>query len=679
MARFPKVERTFVNFDGGMDTETPPLRLESGFCYDAQNFECDINGGYSRLEGYERYDGRTSPSDAQYYTISANITGNVSDGDTMTGNTSNATGVVVNVTSNQIVMTKVTGNWANGEDIIIANVAEAATTSTAVLGGASSAKLDAQYYNFAADNYRADINAVPGVGDVLGVWVYDANVYAFRNNNASTEANMFKATTSGWTQITFYYTAYFNAGTGTAIAENDVLTQSNNTATVYKIVVNSGDFTTNNAAGWMLISENNAFSATTITSNGGGSVNLTAGPTQITLNPGGRYEFVNENFGGSDNNTKMYGCDGANPAFEFDGTYFQQIHTGMTTDTPSHIAAHRNHLFLSFAGSVQHSSIGAPLVWDPVTGAAELAMGDTVNGFMVQPGSESGGAMMIATQTQIAMLYGTSSADWSLIPYSDRLGAYPYTIQRMAVTLFLDNIGVTMLEAAQTYGNFADAALSDRVRTFVQTERSRTVGSCLIRDKNQYRLFFSDGYVLIATITNGQLRGMMPGLFDHLPTCATDGIDSNGNPISFFGCDDGYVYQMEKGTSFDGNAIDAHVYIAYNFPSGQRIRNRFRHATFEIRGLGYSEFDFSYDIDYATTLISQEYARTKEASLTAVNWDSFVWDNFVWDGITLTPSEAEMRGTGENVSLKISTSGDYFWPIRFSGVTLHYTPRRLMR
>jgi len=56
-ASLPPIKRKFINFDGGLDTETPPLRLETGYCYEAQNFECDINGGYSRIEGYERFDG----------------------------------------------------------------------------------------------------------------------------------------------------------------------------------------------------------------------------------------------------------------------------------------------------------------------------------------------------------------------------------------------------------------------------------------------------------------------------------------------------------------------------------------------------------------------------------------------------------------------------------------------
>jgi len=265
------------------------------------------------------------------------------------------------------------------------------------------------------------------------------------------------------------------------------------------------------------------------------------------------------------------------------------------------------------------------------------------------------------------------------VTYTEELGAFERTLQRMEQIMFLDDIGVTMMRAAYTFGNFASAAISNRVRTFVQTQRSLTVGSCLIRDKNQYRIFFSGGYVLMVTITNGKLRGMMPALFSHPATAICHGELSNGDPAAFFGSSNGMVYQMEKGTSFDGGAIEAYIYVAFNFPSGQGVRNRFRHASFEVRGLGYTEFAFSYDIDYATSLIDQQGSVTKTVDLSAVNWDTFTWDAFTWDGITLTPQEASMNGTGQNVSLKISTSGDYFWPIRFSGVTLKYTPRRLMR
>ncbi|MGK7534763.1 hypothetical protein, partial [Salmonella enterica] len=73
-------------------------------------------------------------------------------------------------------------------------------------------------------------------------------------------------------------------------------------------------------------------------------------------------------------------CDGVNKAFEFDGTNYIPIRTGMATDTPLHVIVHRFYLMLSFRGSVQVSAIGAPYSWTVVLGAAEIATGDDVTG-----------------------------------------------------------------------------------------------------------------------------------------------------------------------------------------------------------------------------------------------------------------------------------------------------------
>jgi hypothetical protein len=51
---------------GGLDLTTPSLRLQPGALQECVNFEVASTGGYSRVEGYERFDGRTSPSSVTY-------------------------------------------------------------------------------------------------------------------------------------------------------------------------------------------------------------------------------------------------------------------------------------------------------------------------------------------------------------------------------------------------------------------------------------------------------------------------------------------------------------------------------------------------------------------------------------------------------------------------------------
>ena len=55
-----------VQLVGGLDQVTPNLSLIPGVVRRALNFECSINGGYTRIAGYERFDGRARPSDATY-------------------------------------------------------------------------------------------------------------------------------------------------------------------------------------------------------------------------------------------------------------------------------------------------------------------------------------------------------------------------------------------------------------------------------------------------------------------------------------------------------------------------------------------------------------------------------------------------------------------------------------
>ena len=66
MPAMPPVKYNLIQLQGGLDLVTPTLSLPPGVARDSVNFEVAITGGYSRIPGYERYDGRPNPSDAIY-------------------------------------------------------------------------------------------------------------------------------------------------------------------------------------------------------------------------------------------------------------------------------------------------------------------------------------------------------------------------------------------------------------------------------------------------------------------------------------------------------------------------------------------------------------------------------------------------------------------------------------
>jgi hypothetical protein len=537
------------------------------------------------VQGYERYDGRTKPSDAVYYMLSATITGSAAAGDTLTGVTSAATGVIIVVTAAHFVLTKVVGTFQNGETLNISGSPVATSTGTAIQGAAPTPRLNATFRNLAADEYRDDIAAVTGSGSVLGVWKYAGSTYALRNNAGGTAAVLFKATAGGWSSVALGRELAFTSGGVTEITAGQTITgaTSGATAVVGTVVKTSGTWSGGDAAGFFyFVSQTGTFQAENI--NVGASPNLATiagNSSAVSLTPSGRYEFCNVNFGGGAT-TKMYAASGVHKAFQFDGTNFAFITTGMTVDTPSHVSEFKNHLFLSFGASVQHSGTSNPLAWTIVTGAGEIGVGDTLTNFLKAPGDSSGGALVLMARNRTKVLYGNSAADWTLVDLNPDAGGIAWTAQWMGQGVLLDDRGLITLGTSQRFGNFQDADIADAVRPFLNGLRSSAIASCIVRTKNQYRLFFTGGDALYVTFKGGKASGLMPVSMPDPVTCICSLEGASGEEEIFFGSSDGFVYQMDKGTSFDGENKSWSAEMAYNHFGNPRQLKTWRKPLMDI-------------------------------------------------------------------------------------------------
>lgn len=686
--RLPEPKFEVVEFQGGLDTETPHWFVNPGQIRESQNVEIGINGGYVTNAGrHERFDGQTAPSSAVYAILEVTITGSFSVGDTITQLVSSATAVVLAVvtteTPNYLVITKITGTFDATNDLQVSAATEGTASSLAMLGGASTPLLDAQYKNLAADEYRSDITTVPGAGDILGLILFNDVLYAFRNNAGNTAAAIYKSSTSGWTAVSLGLELSFTGGGTTEIAEGDTITgaTSGATADVDRVMLTSGSWAGGDAAGKFILSNQSmTFQAENL--NVGASTNLAtiAGDsTQITLSPNGRYEFVIENFGGAAGEDRVYGCDGVNRGFEFDGAIFAPIDTGVATDAPTHVDAHRSHLFFSFAGSAQHSGTGTPYIFSPVFGAAELATGDTITGFQVEPGVQGGATLGIYNRNRVHMLYGSDSSDWNLVPYRKEVGAFPYSIQQFGTTLFLDDRGITNLQTTQSYGNFVHATLSKNIQTVINNKKTLICASCISREKSQYRLFFSDNSALFLTTSNQKILGMTLVNLGVPVTSITSQENNAGDEKIYFGSSDGYVYEMDSGTSFDGDAIEWFMLLHFNFSRSIRLLKKYLDIVFDVQGDGYSLFNFSYEIDFATNLKPQPSSQEEQLTFSDVTWDSGTWDVGNWDGFQITPSSFKLSGSGENMSIILRGNSDYHSTVRFNAATLSYLVRRRIR
>lgn len=672
-----RVEYDLISLRGGLDLLTPTLQLQPGAARDAKNFEVSVNGGYTRIPGYERFDGRLSPSAATFSALLLEATAtNVAPGDTITG--PSGSGVVIAVSGASVFYTKTVGSFAIGQAITRGGLAVGTVLDTT---SPVDARTAAQYTALASDVYRTDIQAVPGSGPVRGLVHFGGSLYAWRDNTAGTQMVLHRATPTGWSAVALGWQLAFDAG-AIAIEEGDVVTgaTSGATATVARLLLRDGTLTAGNAAGTLVFlsgtgtftaGENLLVSAAIV-------AKATGAQSAITLLPGGRVQTVTGNFGGL-YATRVYGCDNVNQGFEFDGTVYAPIRTGMPVDTPNNVAVHSNHLFFSFAGSLQFSSIGEPYRWSPIFGAGEIAMKADITALLPVQGSDQSPALVVYSRNETNILYGTSGEDFRLVNHSSSMGGNRYSAQRLDTGYVLDDRGIVSLSTTDKFGNFDAATLTYNIRPVLQSRRTTATAAGVNRERSQYRLFFADGYGLYMTVVNGQLLGTMPVQFPHPVQCWCEGEATDGVEQGYFGSTNGMVYRMDSGPSFDGAPIESALMLAYHSLKSPRIRKRYRRASAEITAASYAELNFTYEVGYGLTDNEQPMPEQYASRFSSAYWDSMTWDAFTWDGRTLAPTELEMTGTGENVALIFYGNESFINEFTLNSVIIHFSMRRGLR
>ncbi|MBF0309240.1 MAG: hypothetical protein HQL56_06905 [Magnetococcales bacterium] len=682
-------ETKFFSLDGGLDRISPAIRTPAGNLIEVENY-LPIQRGYQRIPGFERCDGRPAPSKASYWVLRFDAaTAAIAQGDIVAGGTSAATaealiGAVVASGSygggdaaGYLVLFNLNGTFQDNEALRVSGVTKCFADGVAANRGADNDSDNTTWLRAAIEATRSDIGSLSGSGPIRGVWVYNGIRYAFRDNAGATAGQMFKSTTSGWASVSLGYTLDFTLGSA-AFAEGQTVTggTSGATATVKRVIVTSGAWGTADAAGYLVVhSPSGTFQAAETITSASGSAKASGAQAAITLPPGGRYDFVNHNFYGSSDRFRLYGCNGVGTAFEWDGTTFTPIRTGMTTDQPNHIAVHRNHLFLAFpGGSLQFSSLGEPCQWSVLTGAGEIGIGEEITGFI----PDYAGSLIVYGRNKVCQLSGTGADDFVLAVITSDSGAVEWTAQKIAQPLHLDDLGVRRLSTTAAFGDFGMGGVSDMVQPWLDAKRKAGVtatGSMRVRSQNHYRLFFSDGSGLAI-----YLGGKVPrcGLFNlgKVVRCACSGEDASGNEVLLFGSDDGFVYEMEAGTSFDGSEVSAFARLAFNHMGSPSFNKRFHKAVLEVDAASGTRLGMTAEYAYGDSGISGTL-REFDVRGGGGFWSEANWDAFLWSSPTEGTAVCELRGSGNNISITVVSQATYEDPHIFHGITFTYSRRGL--
>ena len=327
---------------------------------------------------------------------------------------------------------------------------------------------------------------------------------------------------------------------------------------------------------------------------------------------GGKVYHASYNFDGDD---KTVFVDGTNyPAiYNSNGNTMSFLSTAspkINTDLQGaeHVIIFKNTGFYSKGNTLYFS---APYTVDNFSladGAGTIAVGNDVTGFAVFRDQ-----LIIFTTDSIKRLTGNTSNDFQLTSITDRIGCISAdSIQEFGGDIiYLAPDGIRLLSATDRIGDFALDVASDTA--YKEAEdllgSSSSFASCILREKSQYRIFaFSSSQSrgsakgLIATkfVSQGS-AGIQWSTTKGIKAYIADSTYSGNNEAVMFTNDDGYVYRMDRGTSFgsgDGTEIEAIYESPYMPITDPQARKTAYKLTLYTEPTGNMELDFRLLFDF---------------------------------------------------------------------------------
>ncbi len=608
-----------VVLGGGLDQVSAQLQIKSGRVTDSKNYELLPEGGYRRISGYNRWAGgkplREDLSGVSIYVVSSFVaTGSFF---ILSGQTSGVTGFALN--NGHYI------NLGNGQFVVaFGEMTESFTGGETVTDNQNNALFVIDSKGLPENVTEEEIiTSIRGgynadevdITRVKGLTMYKGYVWAVHNN--SSDGKDYMQPQRDW---------------------------------------DPSWPETGGAAGWQGTANN--------------------GP----IDPGDYYEFVAYNFKGHSNSEIVFGVNGASKCFYRDhdrgvASPPKFITTGMTEDQPTHIAAFKNHLFLAFrGGSIQHSSINDFSTWSPVTGAGELTAGDEITALKILPGDVLG----IFCKDRIFILSGSDAGSWNLSMLSDEVGALPRTIQELPMAILSDTRGITVLQNVQAFGDFSKNMVSHEFDPLYRELIGDIVGSCVNKERSQYRLFDHNGKALYITFNRNNLAGAMLIDLGININCVVSGDDFNGIERTFVGDDDGYVYLLDSGLSFNGNDLEYWLRLPFNHFRSPRQKKRLHHIQLDIDSNAKADIvlrpTFSYGQDSSADHFDAPITINKGKTL--LNAKPNVFD---FKSTPESTGEVFVRGSGTNIGLTIHGKSKIEAPHTIYGVIYHLSLRGMKR
>ena len=499
---------------------------------------------------------------------------------------------------------------------------------------------------------KFDTALLPNTGVIRGLIRYNSQVYAVRGDDLfrSSGSNNLTAKVNGAVSSSATITVDAKtgviatnmqvAGTGiTGIVTVNSISAQDNTAKTATVVLSTtvtlaDDTDLTFSAPWTQISDNSTYSSAGVTIGGSGKVRFL------------KYDF--------DGTEKLYLVDDTGKPFRFDGSTFAQL-SSLPSDTSgaSFVVNFKNHIVLGNGKKVVFS---APYEDDDFTvanGGGIINVADEITGLTVFREQ-----LIIFCKTSIFVLNGNSVADFTLQPVSRDLGCVAEdSIQEIGGDIiFLGPDGLRLFSATDRIGDFSLGAVSKTIQSeMLDLISSGSSGFCstVIREKSQYRIFAalasgsseSAKGIAATQLQEGVVFNDLRGINAHVAHSEYEGFSEQ----IYFANNDGYVYQMESGNTFDGTNILASFatpFVPLNDPS---IRKTIYKGTAYLKINGAFELRQTLQFDYAQSGSNQSTQQLDSSNAATVTY-----------GTATYGAATSVYGTAPDAIFNVQTQGSGF-------------------
>lgn len=528
------------------------------------NFEPSVKGGYRRINGYAKYNTSPIPSYGSP----------VVQGSSQTGTSLTIANMYVNVPNGStFTISGISGTYTVSSSVWTEVNKETVLTITPALSGSPMDKAAVLFTNV--------------VGKAEGLyWFVDTDT----NSNVALvlrDGNLFTTSGSGYTNISA-------PGYGTVRVKH--AGQSGSSLDVDGIAVDTikpriGD--TFSIAGTEKVY---TVLASPTVSSGHATISiypaLASSPSDNALltfmgriqTGGSKARFVNFNFDGTE---RVAMVDGTNYPITWSTNETVTTVDGTTDILGAEVISQfRDHLFFGKGSLLSFTAPFAQNDFNAGNGAGSIRLPSRITGLVTFRDK-----LIIFTNSSIHQLTGTSASTFQLQEIVEDIGcSEPDTIQEVGGDImFMGPDGLRFLGATARIGDFnlslASRNIQDQVTQF-RTDYTDIV-SLTIRGKSQYRIM---GFVESQAETNA--KGFIGTQFadqdansfawsETLGVKAYRATSANTGQadISLFVGETGYIYKLDIGSTFDGEAIPSSFYTPFMAINDPRLRKTMYKAT----------------------------------------------------------------------------------------------------